>query len=111
MRDSSNAPDLAERMRLVVELTDINSRHLLGEGRRGGARFELERACEDLVREGSRPDLEERIAVLRQRLRDAEGELLALEQRRAQLAWALAQWDDAQAAAHAAAADKQGRTL
>ncbi|EUC15561.1 hypothetical protein PMI06_005463 [Burkholderia sp. BT03] len=86
-------PLFFERVRLVIALTDVNSRHLRGESRRAGAEIELACALESGKREGASPDETHDIAQLRERLRDAERSLQAIESERGRLESELADFD------------------
>jgi septal ring factor EnvC (AmiA/AmiB activator) len=84
---------LFERMRLVIALTEVNSRHLRGESRRAGAEIELACALVSEKRDGASNDGTRDIAQLRARLSDAEHELRSIEFERAQLEGELANLD------------------
>ena len=58
---------IPDRVRLVIALTEVNSRHLRSEARRGGAEIELERALEDERLHGPTPVLLARIAEMQAR--------------------------------------------
>ncbi|MFM0034756.1 hypothetical protein [Paraburkholderia strydomiana] len=89
-RDAASA---SERMRLVIALTEVNSRHLRGESRRAGAEIELAcaLACEerDGVSQTGTADVEQ----LRERLSEAERTLLAIESEQQGLVDELARLD------------------
>lgn len=93
MAEPQNAMPLFERMRLVIALTEVNSRHLRGESRRAGAEIELACALAGEEREGALQGGAHNIAQLRDRLGDAERELLAIESERARLEGELANLD------------------
>ncbi|MFM0323592.1 hypothetical protein [Caballeronia glebae] len=81
---------ISERVRLVIELTRINSEHLRGKSRFAGVEIELESALA-----ASRPEARTsqqllRIEMLRDRLWEADRCLSALEEERARLEAALA---------------------
>ncbi|CAB3741241.1 hypothetical protein LMG24238_06736 [Paraburkholderia sediminicola] len=84
-----DAASLFERMRLVIALTEVNSRHLRGESRRAGAEIEL--ACE--ARDGVSPEGTSHIEQLRERLGEVESALRAIESERERLANELARLD------------------
>ena len=88
-------PDrFTERMRLVARLTEINSLHLSGQGRRAGIDIELSRAVADQTQDGASPGISIRIDGLHRQLETAETELLALETERRKLNNALAGFND-----------------
>jgi hypothetical protein len=91
-----NSMPIPERVRLVIALTEVNSRYLRGENRCAGAEIELAcaLACEE--REGATPDRTRDIAELRERLDASENELLAIEAERDWLENELANFDTAQ---------------
>ena len=93
MAQQQNARPLFERMRLVIALTEVNSRHLRGESRRAGAEIELACALASEERDGVSNDRARDIAQLRERLSDAERELRSIEFERAQLEDELANLD------------------
>lgn len=93
MVQQQNAMPLFERMRLVIALTEVNSRHLRGESRRAGAEIELACALACEQRDGVSNDGTRDIAQLRERLSDAERELRSIEFERAQLESELANLD------------------
>jgi hypothetical protein len=84
-----------QRMRLVIALTEINSRHLSAEGKRAGAEIELLGALEEQASGGLSADLSARIDTLRERLAAADSELRGLEAERGRLDLALADFDQA----------------
>jgi hypothetical protein len=88
-----NAMPLFERMRLVIALTEVNSRHLRGESRRAGAEIELACALAREKRDGPSPDGMRSVAQLREQLSDAERALQAIEFERALLEDELADLD------------------
>src|ERR1700712_927260 len=73
---------IPERVRLVIALTEVNSRYLRGENRCAGAEIELACALVCEKREGTTPDRTRDIAQLRARLDASENELLAIEAER-----------------------------
>lgn len=83
-------PDLVERMRLLEALTDVNSRHLLGERHCAGAEIELFGALEEEARGGASPELESRISALRLALDAVQHEQARLADQRIRLERALA---------------------
>jgi hypothetical protein len=89
-----DAASLFERMRLVIALTEVNSRHLRGESRRAGAEIELAcaLACEE--RDGVSSEGTAQIEQLRERLGAAESALRAIESERERLANELAELDN-----------------
>jgi hypothetical protein len=74
-----------ERMRLVIALTDVNSRHLRAESRRAGAEIELACAVACEQRDGVSAEGTANVAQLRERLDLAERELQAIESERDRL--------------------------
>ena len=80
-------------MRLVIALTDVNSRHLRGESRRAGAEIELACALELKKRDGASLESEQDIMRLQARLGDAERSLREIESERGQLENELAEFD------------------
>ena len=100
---------IPDRVRLVIALTEVNSRHLRSEARRGGAEIELERALEDERLHGPTPVLLARIAEMQSRLSAADAEARTIEAERDWLEQALTHFDDPLpgAVAGAAAASRQ----
>ena len=88
------AAPIPERVRLVIALTEVNSRHLRSETRCAGGEIELENALEDARRDGTSVVLSSRIAELQARLASANGEAQAIETERAWLEQALVHFDD-----------------
>ena len=88
------AAAIPDRVRLVIALTEVNSRHLRSETRRAGAEIELERALEDQRRHGTSAALTARIVDLQGRFAIANGEAEAIEAERAWLEDALVHFDD-----------------
>jgi hypothetical protein len=84
---------LFERMRLVLALTEVNSRHLRGESRRAGAEIELACGLAREKRDGPSHDGMRSVAQLREQLSDAERALQAIEFERALLEDELADLD------------------
>jgi hypothetical protein len=88
-----NSMLLPERVKLVIALTEVNSRYLRGENRCAGAEIELACALACEKRDGATPDRTRDIAQLRARL-DASGtELMAIEAERDWLENELASFD------------------
>jgi hypothetical protein len=96
----TTTPLFFERMRLVIALTDINSRHLRGESRRAGAEIELACALEAGRRDGISAGAAQDIARLQARLSDAEHSLQAIESERTRLESELAEFDATGPLAH-----------
>ncbi len=82
-----------ERLRVVARLTEINSLHLSGQGRRAGLDIELTRALEDRTRDGASPGHTVSIDGLSRQLEILEAELRALETERRELNAVLAGFD------------------
>jgi hypothetical protein len=85
MTAQSNPTTISERVRLVIELTRINSEHLQSTSRLAGVEIELEGALA-----AERPEVRTsnqllRIEMLRDQLRDTDRVLRALEEERARL--------------------------
>lgn len=93
MAPPQNAMPIPERVRLVIALTEVNSRYLRGENRCAGAEIELACALACEKREGTTPERTRDIAQLRERLGASENELLAIEAERDWLENALANFD------------------
>src|ERR1700694_5594606 len=91
---------IPERVRLVIALTEVNSRYLRGENRCAGAEIELACALACEKREGATPDRTRDIAQLRERLIASENELQAIEAERDWLENELANFDTAGACKH-----------
>ena len=85
---------IPDRVRLVIALTEVNSRHLRSETRRAGAEIELERALEDQRAGGDSQLLVQRIAELQSRLALAQREARDIETEREWLEQALTHIDD-----------------
>ena len=85
---------IPDRVRLVIALTEVNSRHLRSEARRGGAEIELQRALEDERLQGPTPVLLARIAQMQSRLSTADAEARTIEAERDWLEQALTHFDD-----------------
>ena len=85
---------IPDRVRLVIALTEVNSRHLSSEARRGGAEIELERALEDERLQGPTPVLLARIAEMQSRMSAADAEARMIEAERDWLEQALTHFDD-----------------
>ncbi|SAL24928.1 hypothetical protein AWB64_01985 [Caballeronia sordidicola] len=96
MTPPQDSPPIPERVRLVIALTEVNSRYLRGENRCAGAEIELACALACEKREGVTPDRTRDIAQLRERLSASESELLAVEAERAWLEDELANFDSAE---------------
>ncbi len=96
MTPPQDSPPIPERVRLVIALTEVNSRYLRGENRCAGAEIELACALACEKREGVTPDRTRDIAQLRERLSASESELLAIEAERAWLEDELANFDNAE---------------
>jgi hypothetical protein len=86
---------IPERVRLVIALTEVNSRYLRGENRCAGAEIELACALACEQREGATPERTQDIVQLRARLDASENELLAIEAERDWLENELANFDTA----------------
>ena len=95
MAPQQNPMPIPERVRLVIALTEVNSRYLRGENRCAGAEIELACALACEKREGATPDRTRDIAQLRARLDASENELLAIEAERDWLENELANFDTA----------------
>ena len=95
MASPQNATPIPERVRLVIALTEVNSRYLRGENRCAGAEIELACALACEKREGTTPERTRDIAQLRVRLSAFETELMAVEAERDWLENALANFDTA----------------
>jgi hypothetical protein len=97
MADFSQAPALPgpipPRIRLVIALTEVNSRHLGGQTRLAAAEIELERALEDCRQGLVGPALEGHRQQLQQQLDAARHELLVLDAERDWLEQELANFD------------------
>jgi hypothetical protein len=88
-----NPMPIPERVRLVIALTEVNSRYLRGENRCAGAEIELACALACEKREGVTPERTRDIAQLRERLSASGNELLAIEAERDWLENELANFD------------------
>lgn len=99
MSPHGNVTPISERVRLVIALTQVNSDHLRGESRLAGAEIELEGALADCRAKGETPQATRHIALLRERLDDAQRSLRAREDERQQLEAALANLDAAERSA------------
>jgi hypothetical protein len=91
-----NPMPIPERVRLVIALTEVNSRYLRGENRCAGAEIELACALACEKREGSTPERTRDLEQLRVRLDASENELLAIEAERDWLENELANFDTAE---------------
>ena len=98
---------IPDRVRLVIALTEVNSRHLRSEARRGGAEIELERALEDERLHGPTPVLLARIAEMQARMSAADAEARTIEAERDWLEQALTHFDDPLPGPGEAAASRQ----
>jgi hypothetical protein len=96
MTAQGNVTPISERVRLVIELTQVNSDHLLGKSRVAGIEIELEGALMAHPIGERTPQQTLNIELLRERLREANEALRDLEVERARLSLALA---DVEAAA------------
>ena len=96
MAQQQNPMPIPERVRLVIALTEVNSRYLRGENRCAGAEIELVCALACEKREGTTPDRTRDIVQLRARLNASENELLAIEAERDWLENELANFDTAE---------------
>lgn len=87
----AHAPDHAipERVRLVIALTEANSRHLSGESRRAGLEVMLAGATGDAAHPGEPAERTRRIALLREDMAAAEAKLAEIEAERERLYAAL----------------------
>jgi hypothetical protein len=88
-----NSMLLPERVKLVIALTEVNSRYLRGENRCAGAEIELACALACEKRDGATPDRTRDIAQLRARMDASETELMAIEAERDWLENELASFD------------------
>lgn len=70
---------MAERMRVVVALTEVNASRLRWEAKQGGVEIERARCVEDHVLGGGASDLADRIAALDARLAELNNERTRLE--------------------------------
>jgi hypothetical protein len=86
-------PLLLERLRLIEALTDVNSRHLLGERHCAGAEIALFAALERETRDGASTALCTQISALRRALDVALHEQAQLADARTQLEQALSDLD------------------
>lgn len=96
MAPQQNSMPIPERVRLVIALTEVNSRYLRGENRCAGAEIELACALACEKREGTTPDRTRDIEQLRARLNASENELLAIQAERDWLENELANFDTAE---------------
>ena len=94
-----DAMPIPERVRLVIALTEVNSRYLRGENRCAGVEIELACALACEKREGVSPELTRDIAELRERLNASGNALRAIEAEREWLEDALANYDSAASSA------------
>ncbi len=85
---------IPDRVRLVIALTEVNSRHLRSGARRGGAEIELERALDDERAHGPTPVRLARIVEMQSRLSAADAEARTIEAERDWLEQALTHFDD-----------------
>ena len=85
---------IPDRVRLVIALTEVNSRHLSSEARRGGAEIELERALQDERLQGPTAVLLACIAEMQSRMSAADAEARTIEAERDWLEQALTHFDD-----------------
>ena len=85
---------IPDRVRLVIALTEVNSRHLRSGARRGGAEIVLERALEDERLHGPTPVLLARSAEMQSRMNAADAEASTIEAERNWLEQALTHFDD-----------------
>ncbi|SAK59945.1 hypothetical protein AWB76_02814 [Caballeronia temeraria] len=92
---------ISERVRLVIELTRINSEHLRSKSRFAGVEIELESALAASRPEARTSQQVLRIEMLRDELWEADRSLSALEAERARLETALANVEAAARTAHA----------
>jgi hypothetical protein len=90
---SQDALPIPERVRLVIALTEANSRYLRGENRCAGVEIELACALACEKREGASPERSQDIAQLRERLSASEAALQAIETERNWLEHELANFD------------------
>ena len=95
MATPPGALPLTECIRLVIALTEVNSRHLRADARRGGAEIELQRALDDEARDGASPSQTVIIGELRERLAAADDEIRAIDAEHEQLEDALINLDKA----------------
>lgn len=86
-------PLLLERLRLIEALTEVNSRHLLGERHCAGAEIALFAALEQETRDGASAELSAHISTLRRTLDVAVHEQAQLADTRTQLEQALSKLD------------------
>ena len=98
---------IPDRVRLVIALTEVNSRHLRNGARRGGAEIELEGVLEDERLHGPTPVLLARIVEMQSRLGAADAEARMIEAERNWLEQALTHFDDPLPGPGEAAASRQ----
>ena len=88
---------IPQRVRLVIALTEVNSRHLRAETRMAAADIELERAlqdCREGVVDSDSPAMAERCAQLQSQLDNARDALTAIETERTWLEQELTDFDN-----------------
>ena len=87
-------PDHLRRIRLIERMTELNSRHLKSEGRRGGLELEIAR-CEDAIARGDRSeDYPAALTDLRRQLADVERSRQDIDRERDRLETALNALED-----------------
>lgn len=79
----------SERVRIVIALTEANSRHLSGQNRRFGLELVIARVREDAERADAPGGLAEQLAMLREDLASAEAALVLIEEEQLRLYAAL----------------------
>lgn len=85
----SDVPDYVRQLELVGRMTELNSRHLKSEGRRGGLEVEIVR-CEEAIARGDRSeDFQAALDLLLQDLAAVERTRTEIDQERARLDLAL----------------------
>ncbi len=98
---------IPERVRLVIALTEVNSRHLGSESRRAGIEVVLARVEADWAAGAAGPDAPCQIAMLRADMAEAEAALAAIEAERERL-YAALEAAEAKGDAHRHQQDRHG---
>lgn len=82
---ASRVPDHIRRLELVGRMTELNSRHLRSQSRRGGLEVEIAR-CEEAIARGDRSeDFPAVLDALRQELTEVDRSRQEIDEERARL--------------------------
>ena len=88
-KTASEVPDYIRRFQLVERMTELNSRHLKSEARRGGLEVEIARCEEAMARGDGSEDFRAALDAAQHELTEVEQARQDIDQERARLSAAL----------------------